>query len=99
MNHSYRSPHTQHHNIRGVNFICSATQAQAVSLVGDFNRWNPRAHPMQRQPDGAWLVKVELKHGHDRYAFLVDDVLTLDTHAMGVTRDDKGERVSLMSVS
>jgi len=100
MNHSYRSPHTQHHNIRGVNFICSATQAQAVSLVGDFNRWNPRAHPMQRQPDGAWLVKVELKHGHHRYAFLVDGQhLVLDPQAMGITRNDQNERVSLVAVS
>jgi len=95
----HRSPHTQHFNVRGVNFICGATQAQHVSLVGDFNKWNPRAHPMQRQPDGAWLVRVELRHGHHRYAFLVDDTLMLDPHAMGITRDDRGERVSLMAVS
>jgi 1,4-alpha-glucan branching enzyme len=99
MNPSHRSPSNQHQNVRGVNFICSATQAQSVCIVGDFNRWNPRSHPMLRQPDGAWLIKVELKHGHHRYAFMVDDVLTLDPHAMGVTRDDKGERVSLTSVS
>lgn len=94
-----RSPHAQHFNMRGVNFICNAPTAQVVTLVGDFNRWNPRANPMQRQVDGAWLIRVDLKHGHHRYAFLVDDVITLDPHAMGITRDDRGERVSLIAVS
>lgn len=94
-----RSPYAQHYNTRAVNFICGATHAQYVSLVGDFNRWNPSANPMQRQPDGAWLARVDLRHGHHRYAFLIDDVITLDPRAMGVTRDDRGERVSLIAVS
>src|SRR5512138_2634414 len=47
----------------------------------------------------SWLLTVELKHGHHRYAFLVDGVLTLDPRAQGVTRNDKGERVSLVPVS
>ena len=85
--------------LRGVNFICVAPQAQSVSLVGDFNKWNPAANPMTRMPDGAWLLMVELAHGHHRYAFLVDGNLTLDPRAQGVTRNDQGERVSLLPVS
>ncbi len=85
--------------LRGVNFICNAPQAQAVSLIGDFNNWNPTANPMRRQPDGAWLIMVELRHGHHRYAFWVDGQLTLDPRAQGITRNDQGERVSLVPVS
>ena len=85
--------------LRGMNFICVAPQAQSVSLVGDFNKWNPAENPMKRMPDGAWLVMVELAHGHHRYAFLVDGDLTLDPRAQGVTRNDQGERVSLLPVS
>ncbi len=88
-----------HQNLRPVNFVCRATQAQSVSLVGDFNQWNPTAHPMKQMPDRSWLLNVELKHGHHRYAFLVDGVLSLDPHAQGITRNDKGERVSLVPVS
>jgi hypothetical protein len=42
---------------------------------------------------------VELHHGHHRYAFLVDGNLTLDPRAQGITRNDHGERVSLVPVS
>jgi len=86
-------------NLRTVNFVCHATHAQAVSLVGDFNQWNPASHPMNQMPDRSWLLSVDLKHGHHRYAFLVDGVLTLDPRAQGITRNDQGERVSLVPVS
>ncbi|MCU0784271.1 MAG: isoamylase early set domain-containing protein [Verrucomicrobia bacterium] len=85
--------------LRALNFICNAPQAQAVSLVGDFNQWNPKAQPMRQMPDQAWMVTMELKHGHHRYAFLVDGQLTLDPCGQGITRNDKGERVSLLPVS
>jgi 1,4-alpha-glucan branching enzyme len=88
-----------HKPLRAVNFICHAPQAKSVSLVGDFNQWNPAVHPMKHMPDRSWLLTLELKHGHHRYAFLVDGVLTLDSQAQGVTRNDKGERVSLIPVS
>jgi 1,4-alpha-glucan branching enzyme len=88
-----------HKPLRAINFICHATQAKAVSLVGDFNHWDPAVNPMTQMPDRSWLLKLELKHGHHRYAFLVDGVLTLDPHAQGITRNDKGERVSLVPVS
>ena len=94
-----KSPYGAHKTLRAVNFICNSPQAQSVNLVGDFNQWHPSAHPMKRMPDGAWLLTVELKHGHHRYAFLVDGRLTLDPRAQGITRNDQGERVSLVPVS
>lgn len=85
--------------LRGVNFICLAPQAQSVSLVGDFNHWNPASHRMKQAVDKAWSATVELRHGHHRYAFLVDGQLTLDPRGQGITRNDKGDRVSLVPVS
>jgi 1,4-alpha-glucan branching enzyme len=85
--------------LRAINFHCNAPQAKSVSVVGDFNNWSPDAHPMKQMPDRSWLLSIELKHGHHRYAFLVDGTLTLDPHAQGITRNDKGERVSLVPVS
>jgi len=82
-----------------VNFICQAPEAGSVSLIGDFNDWHPDAHPMKRQADGAWLVQVQLNHGHHHYQFIVDGEATLDPRAQGVARNEKNEKVSLLSVS
>ena len=85
--------------LRSMNFICNAPQAQAVSLVGDFNEWRPAAHPMKRMPDGAWRVEISLNHGHHHYLFLVDGKPLLDPKAQGIARNEKGEKVSLLAVS
>jgi len=82
-----------------INFICSALKARKVSLVGDFNEWNPSVHPMKRQPDGAWMVQVPLHHGHHHYLFLIDGVPALDPRAQGTARNERNEKVSLLAVS
>ena len=57
----------------GVKFVLVAPQAARVSLVGDFNGWDPAATPMQRTPTGGtWSVVVPLKAGRHEYAFVVD---------------------------
>lgn len=82
-----------------VNFFCVAPAAKRVALVGDFNEWQPEAHPMVRQPDGSWHLAVPLHHGHHHYLFLVDGRPALDPRATGVARNPRHERVSLLSVS
>ncbi|HTH46025.1 MAG TPA: isoamylase early set domain-containing protein [Candidatus Limnocylindria bacterium] len=85
--------------LRGINFFCLAASAKTVFLVGDFNGWNPESHPMRQAVDKSWQLLLELRHGHHRYAFLVDGVLMLDPRAQGITRNDRNERVSLIPVS
>ncbi len=99
MRSTFRSRYAPPANLRSVTFICDAPQAQSVTLVGDFNNWSPTSHPMQQQPDLGWLLRMEMKHGHHRYAFLVDGVIALDPRAMGITRNDEDQRVSLRAVS
>jgi 1,4-alpha-glucan branching enzyme len=85
------------HPTRPVNFYCSAPEARAVSLIGDFNHWNPL--PMTRRGDGWWFLQVMLPHGHHRYQFLVDGRRVLDPQASGVARDEHDGEVSLIAVS
>ena len=85
--------------VKPVNFVCRAPEARQVYLSGDFNAWDAAVHPMQRQPDGAWVAQVTLHHGHHCYRFVVDGKPVLDPMASGVARDPKGEKVSLLSVS
>ena len=79
MSSLHRSKYGTTHNLRSVVFICDAPAAAAVTLIGDFNHWNTHSHPLQKQPDGGWLLRMEMKHGHHRYAYLVDGALTLGT--------------------
>ena len=85
--------------VKPLNFICQAPQAKGVSVIGDFNQWQANAHPLKRHVDGSWQGAIPLPHGHHRYAFLVDGVITLDPQGTGISRDDQGNRVSMMSVS
>jgi 1,4-alpha-glucan branching enzyme len=82
-----------------VNFVCVAPDAKEVFLTGDFNDWDPAAHPMHRRPGGAWFLAVQLNHGHHHYRFVVDGKPTLDPKAQGVAHDLQGQKVSLVSVS
>ncbi|MFJ4776496.1 isoamylase early set domain-containing protein [Streptomyces sp. NPDC088762] len=42
--------------------------AGPVSVVGDFNHWNPAAHPLQSRGDGTRAVTVTLP-SHSAHAF------------------------------
>ena len=51
-------------SISGVRFLVFAPNASAVSVVGHFNAWDGRRHPMQRLDDGLWgLFIPELEEG------------------------------------
>jgi 1,4-alpha-glucan branching enzyme len=82
-----------------VNFYYAAPSAQSVSLVGDFNGWDPASHPMRRRVDGWWFIEVQLKHGHHRYRFLVDGNPVLDPKSTGTAHDEHDGQVSLVAVS
>lgn len=86
-------------NLHHVNFYCLAPEARQVSIVGDFNQWNPGATPMRRMPDGRWMGSLELTHGYHQYQFLVDGRLVLDPNATGKARNHKNEPVSLVAIS
>ena len=86
-------------NLHHADFFCRAPQARQVSLVGDFNGWDPKATPMTRQADGQWMVSLELRHGYHQYVFLVDGKRVLDPKAAGRVQNERKEPVSLIAVS
>lgn len=55
-----------------VSFQWAVTDATSVSVVGDFNKWNPHAHPLRKGKNGAWKVTLRLKPGRYEYMFIVD---------------------------
>lgn len=56
---------------RLTHFALLAPDARSVTLVGDFNNWDPTATPLRRV-DGTWHVDIPLAAGRHAYAFVVD---------------------------
>src|SRR5437868_12690017 len=84
---------------RPINFIYLSPEAKNVSVIGDFNQWQPEANPMKRLPDGGWFARVPIHHGHHQYLFLVDGKAVLDPRAQGTARNERYEKVSIVAVS
>ncbi len=52
----------------------AAVNAQSACLCGEFNDWEPSAHPMKRRKDGSFALTLGLPSGQEyRYRFLLDD--------------------------
>ena len=49
---------------QGVHFAVWAPNAQSVSVIGDWNGWDPRAEPMRGSDAGIWTVRSQgARHG------------------------------------
>jgi hypothetical protein len=69
-------------------FVLVAPQAASVSLVGDFNDWDPARSPMQTA-HGVWATVLPLAPGRYRYAFLVNGVEWRADPGAPAARDDE----------
>lgn len=74
-------------------------RAHRVTLVGDFNNWDERATPLEREPGSAlWSVTVPISRGRHIYAFMVDSVWTIDKRAPVARDPDFGVTGSVILV-
>ncbi|HZR73647.1 1,4-alpha-glucan branching protein GlgB [Bradyrhizobium sp.] len=55
--------------VPGVAFVVFAPNARQVSVVGDFNYWNPKRHPMRVRGLGYWELFIPHALPGDRYKF------------------------------
>ncbi|MCK5787056.1 MAG: HU family DNA-binding protein [Candidatus Sabulitectum sp.] len=59
--------------VRVAFFCIGYSQAQSVSVVGDFNNWDQADSPMQKLPDGSWFTELLMSSGQTiHYSFSVD---------------------------
>jgi hypothetical protein len=83
-----------------VRFSVVAPAARQVSLVGDFNVWDPRGVTMHRGADGhTWTVEVSLPPGRHAFAYMVDGRLRADPAAAKAVEDDFGSPSSVIVVA
>ena len=57
---------------RKVTFSLTSPDAKEVILMGDFNQWNPKVHPMKKNKTGVWEKVTLLFPGTYEYRFMVD---------------------------
>ncbi|MBI4012381.1 MAG: 1,4-alpha-glucan branching protein GlgB [Candidatus Rokubacteria bacterium] len=76
--------------VSGVVFAVWAPNARRVSVVGDFNQWDGRRHPMRRHPGaGIWEIFIPGLGEGDKYQFELLDrwgnllALKADPYAFG----------------
>jgi len=57
---------------RRVTFSFESSDAKEVILMGDFNNWNAKKHPMKSNGNGMWKKSVMIPPGRYEYKLLVD---------------------------
>lgn len=79
-------------------FVLFAPEARTVSLVGDFNGWDPHATPLV-QRYGVWTALVSLEPGRHVYSFVIDGKQWVaDTDAPRAPDDEFGRPSSVLLV-
>ena len=63
---------------RRINMAYEAPQAKEVFLMGDFNKWNTKTHPMKPNQEGIWEKTLMLYPGRYEYKFLQDGLWQVD---------------------
>lgn len=85
---------------RTIEITLDACDAQSVSLIGEFNHWDPSAGRMQRVPGCTWKTTVSVPEGRYRYQFIIDGVRYIpDPSAAECVSDRFGGTNSILDVS
>ena len=81
-------------------FVFHTTKAHSVSLVGDFNKWDPSKAPMSRAAGSdLWSITLPVIPGRHIYGYMVDDsIFVLDPRAPKARDRDLGVDGSVIIV-
>ena len=73
--------------------------AHIISLVGDFNGWNPENDLMRKDSDGIWRLEKRLAAGTYRYKYVIDGEWLPDTFNRDSASDSTGDICSVIKIS
>jgi hypothetical protein len=77
-----------------------AAPASSVTVVGDFNDWDPSGTPLRPTGrSGVWSVELRLKPGRYHYTFLIDGKRWAGDPSEPQVTSDFGAPVSVLTVS
>lgn len=81
-----------------VEFRLYKPEARFVSLVGDFNNWNPENDLLRRGDDGVWRLQKRLPRGTYRYKYIIDGDWHPDYYNSESASDSTGALCSIIKV-
>lgn len=81
-------------------FVLENSHAHSISVVGDFNKWNPASARMERSSNGTlWSAIVPVLPGRHMYGFMIDDsIFVLAPGGQTVRDPDLGTEASVLMV-
>jgi Carbohydrate-binding module 48 (Isoamylase N-terminal domain). len=81
-------------------FVLENSHAHSISVVGDFNKWNPASARMERSGNGTlWSAIVPVLPGRHMYGFMIDDsIFVLAPGGQTVRDPDLGTEASVLLV-
>lgn len=81
-----------------IEFRIYRPDASLISLVGDFNNWNPENDILARGQDGIWRLRKKLFPGTYRYEFIVDGEWVPDIYNVRSGSDNTGAICSIIEI-
>ncbi|OHD63152.1 MAG: hypothetical protein A2176_11435 [Spirochaetes bacterium RBG_13_51_14] len=81
-----------------VEFRIYQPDASFVSIVGDFNHWNPENDLLSKGLDGIWRLRKKLFPGRYRYKYIIDGDWVPDTYNPLSGSDSTGEVCSVIEI-
>jgi len=84
---------------RRMTFSFESPEAEGVILMGDFNHWNAKVHPMKKDKEGVWRKMVMVYPGRYEYKFLVDGHWQLDPQNEDCCLNSFGSRNNVLVVA
>jgi len=81
-----------------VEFRIFSPRATLVSIVGDFNNWNPENDLLKANNNGVWVIRKKLLPGKYRYNFIIDGKWNLDLYNSLSESNPSGATCSVIKI-
>ncbi len=81
-----------------VEFRIYSPKARFISLVGDFNNWNPENDILKKGKDGVWRINKHIPSGSYLYRYIIDGLWVQDIYNPESASDISGDLCSVIRV-
>ena len=81
-----------------IEFRIYRPKAKFISVIGDFNHWNPENDLLKKGDDGIWRLRKRIPTGMYRYRYIIDGAWQPDIYNPLSGSDDTGEICSILKI-